>query len=214
MTVPVLYSYWRSSCSWRVRIALNLKEIDFEVKPVHLVQDGGHQHSQWYRELNPLRQVPTLIWTDGTRLTQSLAIMQFLDQIKPPTSLLPDDPIHSAKVLQYSEMINSGIQPLQNLAVLQFLNQIDSTKLMSKKWGRTAIENGLQAIEHDFEDSTPFLSGDKPGLADCCLIPQLYNARRFNCDLSKFSSLLKVEERCSGFEAFHKSHPDQQVDAG
>lgn len=213
MTTPILYSYWRSSCSWRVRIALHLKEIDFDVKPVHLVQDGGHQHTDWYRQLNPLSQVPTLIWNDGTRLTQSMAIMLFLDAVKPTPALMPNDPIQMAKVLEYSEVINAGIQPLQNLAVLQFLNTLDTTKVTSKQWGKSAIERGLQSIEDDYTGSTPFLSGERPGLADCCLIPQLYNAKRFECDLSKLPRLLSVEERCSGIIAFQKSHPDNQVDA-
>ena len=208
-----LYTYWRSSCSWRVRIALNLKGLDYELHPVHLVKDGGEQHSEWYREINPQAQLPTLELTDGTHLTQSMAIMMYLDKVHPAKPLLPTAPLLYAKVIQLAEIINAGIQPLQNLSVLQFLNTQDPSKELSMSWARGAIQRGLEDLESLVADSTTqFLLTDTPTIAECCLIPQLYNARRFGCDLSKVARLLEVEQACEGLEAFQQAHPSVQPD--
>ena len=209
-----LYTYWRSSCSWRVRIALNLKELDYELHPVHLVKDGGEQHSEWYREVNPQAQLPTLELDDGTHLTQSMAIMMYLEQVHPETSILPTEPMLYAKIIQLAEIINSGIQPLQNLSVLQFLNTQDPSKELSMSWARGVIQRGLEDVESLVAKSnTRFLITDFPTIAECCLIPQLYNARRFGCDLSKVPRLLEVEQACEGLEAFQQAHPSVQPDA-
>jgi len=209
-----LYTYWRSSCSWRVRIALNLKGLDYELHPVHLVKDGGEQHSEWYREINPQAQLPTLELTDGTHLTQSMAIMMYLDRVHPEVPLLPTSPLLYAKVIGLAEIINAGIQPLQNLSVLQFLNTQDPSKELSMSWARGAIQRGLEDLESLVADSTTqFLLTDTPTIAECCLIPQLYNARRFGCDLSKVPRLLEVEQVCEGLDAFQQAHPSAQPDA-
>ena len=214
-----LYTYWRSSCSWRVRIALNLKGLDYELHPVHLVKDGGEQHSEWYREINPQAQLPTLELTHddlggGTHLTQSMAIMMYLDKVHPAKPLLPTAPLLYAKVIQLAEIINAGIQPLQNLSVLQFLNTQDPSKVLSMSWARGAIQRGLEDLESLVADSTTqFLLTDTPTIAECCLIPQLYNARRFGCDLSKVPRLLEVEQVCEGLDAFQQAHPSVQPDA-
>ena len=209
-----LYTYWRSSCSWRVRIALNLKGLDYELHPVHLVKDGGEQHSGWYREINPQAQLPTLELDDGTHITQSMAIMMYLERIYPGTSLLPTPPLLYAKIIQLAEIINAGIQPLQNLSVLQFLNKQDPSKELSMSWARGVIQRGLEDLESLVTDSnTPFLLTDTPTIAECCLIPQLYNARRFGCDLSKIPKLLEVEQACERLEAFQQAHPSVQPDA-
>jgi len=209
-----LYTYWRSSCSWRVRIALNLKGLDYELHPIHLVKDGGEQHSQWYREINPQAQLPTLELADGTHLTQSMAIMQYLDKVHPDVALLPTEPLLYAKALQLAEIINAGIQPLQNLSVLQFLNRQDSSKELSMSWARSVIQRGLEDLEFLVKGSTTqFLLTDMPTIAECCLIPQLYNARRFGCDMSKVPRLLQVEQACEELEAFRQAHPSVQPDA-
>ena len=209
-----LYTYWRSSCSWRVRIALNLKGLDYELHPVHLVKDGGEQHSEWYREINPQAQLPTLELSDGTHLTQSMAIMMYLERVHPAVSLLPIEPLLYAKIIQLSEIINAGIQPLQNLSVLQFLNKQDPSKELSMSWARGVIQKGLEDLESLVAElNTRFLMTDTPTIAECCLIPQLYNARRFGCDLSKVPRLLKVEQSCEKLEAFKQAHPSVQPDA-
>lgn len=209
-----LYTYWRSSCSWRVRIALNLKGLDYELHPVHLVKDGGEQHSEWYREINPQAQLPTLELADGTHITQSMAIMMYLDRVHPAVSLLPTEPLLFAKIIQVSEVINAGIQPLQNLSVLQFLNKQDPSKELSMSWARGVIQKGLEDLESLVAQSnTQFLLTDSPTIAECCLIPQLYNARRFGCDLSKVPRLLQVEQACEGLESFQQAHPSVQPDA-
>ena len=209
-----LYTYWRSSCSWRVRIALNLKGLDYELHPVHLVKDGGEQHSEWYREINPQAQLPTLELSDGTHLTQSMAIMMYLERVHPAVSLLPTEPLLYAKVIQLAEIINAGIQPLQNLSVLQFLNKQDPSKELSMSWARGVIQKGLEDLESlGAESTTQFLLTDTPTIAECCLIPQLYNARRFGCDLSKVPRLLEVEQACEGLEGFKQAHPSVQPDA-
>ena len=214
-----LYTYWRSSCSWRVRIALNLKGLDYERQPVHLVKDGGEQHSEWYRKINPQAQLPTLELAHddlggGTHLTQSMAIMMYLDRVHPEVPLLPTAPLLYAKVIQLAEIINAGIQPLQNLSVLQFLNKQDPSKELSMSWARVAIQRGLEDLESLVADSTTqFLLTDTPTIAECCLIPQLYNARRFGCDLSKVPRLLEVEQVCERLEAFQQAHPSVQPDA-
>ena len=137
MTTFRLYSYWRSSCSWRVRVALAFKGIEFETVPVHLVQEGGVQHHEWFSVLNPMSQVPVLeVEEDGQRfhVGQSLAILEYLEETVPQPSLLPDDPIARARVRQLAEVINSGIQPLQNLAVLQRFEDRDEGKEWCRYW--------------------------------------------------------------------------------
>ena len=209
-----LYSYWRSSCSWRVRIALNLKGLEYELQPVHLVKDGGEQHSEWYKSINPQAQLPTLELNDGTHITQSMAIMLYLERMYPTVSLLPTEPYQYAKIIQLSEIINAGIQPLQNLSVLQFLNKQDPSKSLSMSWARDTIQQGLENLESlILMSNTRFLITDTPTIAECCLIPQLYNARRFGCDLSKTPRLLQVELACDELAAFQQAHPSVQPDA-
>ena len=207
-----LYSYWRSSCSWRVRIALELKGIDYMYVPVHLVKNGGEQHQDSYTAHNPMAQVPTLELSDGTMLTQSIAIIEYLDEQFPNgPALLPRDPLARAKTRSHAELINAGIQPLQNLSVLQALSAMGQDKLA---WGRQVIDRGLTALEKlTAPNQTPFLGGAQPTIADLCLVPQLYNARRFKCDLSQYPYLTAVEANCQQLEAFQKAHPDQMPDA-
>ena len=211
-----LYGYWRSSCTWRVRIAPQYKGLDFEYIPVHLVNNGGEQFSAAHTERNPLAQVPVLEINseDGTQLllSQSLAIMEYLEERFPASPILPTKKADRAYVRQVSEIINAGIQPVQNLATLKAIVQLGADKM---QWGRRWIQDGLLALEQllSARPSQPYLCLDTPTMADFCLIPQLYNARRFGCDMELFPTLLAVEARCALLKAFQLAHPDQQIDA-
>ncbi len=207
-----LYSYWRSSCSWRVRLALGFKGLSAEIIPIHLVKNGGEQFSEYYSTLNPMNQVPSLSLDDGRLLTQSIAIIEFLEDIAPNPTLLPEDIFLRAKMREMVEIINSGIQPLQNLRLLRMLEQLQpGTKL---QWGKEVIADGLLALEQKAQKlSGRFLIGDQFTIADCCLIPQLYNARRFQCNMDPFPTLLTVETNCKELQFFTAAHPDSQTDA-
>lgn len=209
-----LYSYWRSTCSWRVRIALQWKELAHEIVPVHLVADGGQQHRAEYLAKNPMAQVPLLEVTDAGgewRLGQSLAILAYLEERFPEPALLPDDIAQRAMVRQLAELVSSGIQPLQNLGVLNHLTELGQD---SKAWSQRWIRRGLLAFDQTARQSRgAFCVGDRVSWADVCLIPQLYNARRFGVELSEMPALLEIEARCEALEAFQRAHPDRQVDA-
>lgn len=209
-----LYAYWRSSASWRVRIALHLKQVPFVVVPVHLVRDGGEQKQDANRARNPMQQVPTLEWDtpEGTvRLTQSLAIVQWVDACCPGPALLPRDPWERACAWEIAEVINSGIQPLQNLGTLATVKALGGDE---RAFGRDVIAKGLAAVEQlAARRKTTFCVGDTPSVADLCLVPQLYNARRFGVDLTGLERLLAVEAACEALTAFELAHPDLQPDA-
>lgn len=206
-----LYSYWRSSCSYRVRIALALKGIEAELHPVHLVADGGQQRASEYTAINPMQQVPALVLADGTTLVQSLPIMEYLEEVFPQPPLLPADPIARARVRALAEVVNSGIQPVQNLSVLERVDELGGSKW---EWARHFIGRGLAALEATAQaTSGRFLVGDAPTIADACLVPQLYNARRFELDLSLYPRLSAVDAECAMLEAFQVAHPDRQPDA-
>ena len=209
-----LYGYWRSSSSWRVRIALELKKLAYENIPVHLVRAGGEQHQDEYQARNPMRQVPLLEWEEAgqpRRLSQSLAIIHWLDAQHPEPPLYPAEPYARARALELAELVNAGIQPVQNLSVLQAVDGLGGDRL---EWGASANERGLNALElRSQEGQGQFLVGNQPTIAEICLIPQLYNARRFKVDLSAFPRLLEIEARCAGLEAFRRAHPDRQPDA-
>jgi maleylpyruvate isomerase len=208
-----LYSYWRSTSSWRVRIALHWKGIAHEIVPVHLLADGGQQHQAEYRARNPMAQVPLLeIDQDGVqRIGQSLAILAYLEERFPEPALLPGDPYLRARARQLADLVASGIQPLQNLAVTQHLDQLGQD---SKAWLRHWVGRGIRAFDETARETrAAFCVGDQVSWADLCLIPQLYSARRFGVDLSEVPALLAIEERCLAIEAFRRAGPDQQVDA-
>lgn len=204
---PKLYSYWRSSCSWRVRIALAVKGVKYETEPVHLVKDGGQQHNEEFKTKNPMSQIPVLVY-EGVSLTQSLAIIEFLEEKHPKPSLLPDNAVDRARARAIAETITSGIQPLQNLSVLQ---KIGSEKKMS--WAHDVIDAGLAAVEKMVaETAGTYCVGDSVSIADLCLIPQIYNATRFKVDMSKFPTLVKIQAACEKLESFKVSHPNVQPD--
>jgi len=210
----ILRGYWRSSSTWRVRIALNWKGLSYETLPVHLVEDGGQQHSAEHRALNPMREVPVLM-VDGQSLAQSVAILEYLEEAHPEPALLPTDPIDRARVRQLTEVINAGIQPIQNLRVMQRLGrEFAFEKDQQQAWSGGWIEQGFQALESLVKaHGGRYSVGDEVSFADLCLVPQLYNARRFDVDLGAYPTLRAIEHRLNELPAFAHAHPDQQPDA-
>ena len=208
-----LHTYWRSSCAWRVRIGLGLKGLPWEPVYVHLLKDGGQQHAADFRARNPLGQVPVLEVEedDGSVATfsQSLAILGYLDDRWPEPSLVPADPAGRARARMLAEMINAGIQPLQNLSVTQHLTGLG---VDSGAWVKHFVTRGMDALEAQAGDG-PFLVGDTPGLAEACIVPQLYSCRRFGVDVSAYPRLLAVEARCAELPAFQAARPEAQADA-
>ena len=206
-----LYSYYRSSCSYRVRIALYLKDIDFHYKAVHLLKEGGEQFHKDFQKMNPFSQVPCLKQGEKV-LSQSLPILLYLEELYPEPALLPKDSFQKAEVLSFCEMINSGIQPLQNLSVLQYIEKF--TDLDKKAWAKYWLEKGLLACEIFLKDKAQSFSfGEKPGFADCFLIPQIYNARRFDIETKKFPTLERLNQSSLSLPAFQKALPENQPDA-
>jgi maleylacetoacetate isomerase len=204
-----LYGYWRSSSTWRVRIALHHKGIPFETRPVNLLQ-GEHGAAE-HLARNPQGQVPVLELEQGARLAQSVAIVEYLEERWPTPPLLPADPLARARVRMLVEIVNSGVQPLQNLAVLGRIEALGGDRAA---WSRGWIAAGLDALEaHAADAPGPFLAGPAPTLADAFLVPQLYNARRFQLDLAPWPRLLAVEAACAALPAFAAAHPDRQPDA-
>jgi maleylacetoacetate isomerase len=212
----VLYSYWRSSASYRVRIALNLKGLSYETRAVHLVRDGGEQHSAAYASLNPLQVVPTLV--DGsTVLTQSMAIVEYLDETHPQPALLPADPAGRARVRALSQVVACDIHPIGNLRVLQQLgSQFGADDAQKAEWMRHWVATGLHAVEtmlSSSNDTGHFCHGNTPTMADACLVPQVYNARRWKVPLGDYPTILRIDAACAGMDAFHDASPERQADA-
>jgi maleylpyruvate isomerase len=209
-----LRSYFRSSCSWRVRISLAYKGLSYETIPVHLLKDGGQQHGEPHRHANPMRELPVLMVGDEP-LAQSMAILEYLEEVHPSPSLLPQDHLGRARVRQMAEVINSGIQPIQNLRVMQKLQKDFSLeKADAMKWSADWIRFGFDALEVLVaKHSGKYCFGNEPSIADACLIPQLFNARRFSVDLEVYPNLTRVESALNAIEAFQASHPSQQPDA-
>lgn len=211
-----LYSYFRSSAAYRVRIALNLKGLPFEYIPVHLLKDGGQQHAADYQRINPAELVPALV-EDGHAITQSLAIMEYLDETHPEPALLPRDALGRARVRALAQSIACEMHPLNNLRVLQYLERdlkLDETA--KNTWYRHWVTVGFTALEAMLANNPNtgiFCHGDTPGLADCCLMPQILNARRFDTPLDPFPTILRIETTCLALDAFAKAAPQLQPDA-
>lgn len=211
-----LYSYFRSSAAYRVRIALNLKGLAYETVPVHLTRGGGDQLTPAYRQLNPQALVP-LLEDAGRLLTQSLAIIEYLEEVHPQPALLPKDPAARARVRALALAVACDLHPLNNLRVLNYLTgPMGLSDEAKQTWYRHWIAEGLGALEAALvrdRETGRFCHGDAPGLADCCLVPQLANAHRFKCDVSPYPTLLKIEKNCLALEAFRGAAPDKQPDA-
>jgi maleylpyruvate isomerase len=208
----IFYDYWRSSSAWRVRIALHFKGIPFERRVVNLIKDGGEQHADAFRALNPSRQVPVLIPDrSGRAITQSMAIIAYLEEQFPAPPLLPADPWLRARARQLAEMVNAGIQPHQNLAGLE---RLQAMGVDAKAWAHENILRGLAALEAASQETEgTFLVGDAASIADVYLVPQLYSARRYSVDLAPYPTLLRVEATCARLPAFAAAHADTQSDA-
>lgn len=211
-----LYTYFRSSAAYRVRIALNLKGLDWEAVPIHLARNGGEQHGEDFRAVNPAGLVPVLN-DNGTVLSQSIAIIEYLDERHPQPSLLPGDAAARARIRQLALSVACDIHPINNLRVLQYLQrELGADEAQKNQWYKHWVEGGLAAIEAMLANSPAtgaFCHGDTPTLADCCLIPQVFNARRFNCDLEPFPTIRRIAERCEAVEAFRLAAPQNQPDA-
>ena len=209
-----LYTYARSSAAYRVRIALNLKGIAYEPVPVHLLRDGGEQRSERYRALHPQGLVPALETDDGHVLAQSPAIIEYLDETVPEPPLLPADPVQRARIRAVTDAIACDIHPINNLRVLQYLrgpmgHADDEVQAWYAHWIRAG---GLVAVERML-GAGPFAFGDSPTLADVFIMPQLFNARRYDVPIDDLPRLLEVEAACTALEPFRRAHPDNQPDA-
>lgn len=211
-----LYGYWRSSSAWRVRIALELKGVVFENVPVHLVRRGGEQHDPAFLERNPMAQVPVLeVEENGTRilLSQSMAIIEYLEERFGEPLLLPGDRLLRARAREFAEIVNSGIQPFQNIGFRAELKRF-LPNLKPGLFSRILVEKGLRALELlALPVARNFVLGDRATLADVYLVPQLDVARRLEIDLSPYPTLLRVERACERLPAFQRAHPSRQPDA-
>jgi maleylacetoacetate isomerase len=211
-----LYTYFRSSAAFRVRIALNLKGIAYVAEPVHLLRDGGRQRTAAFTAVNPQQLLPVLEH-DGHCLTQSLAIIEYLDEVTAEPRLLPPDPVGRARVRSLALAIACEIHPLNNLRVLQYLTEtLGLSDEQKNRWYRHWVETGLAAVERRLAvepETGGYCHGDRPTLADCCLVPQVFNARRYGCDLSAVPTILRIHEQCMALEPFRKAAPAAQPDA-
>ncbi len=212
----VLYSYWRSSAAYRVRIGLNLKRLAYEIAPVHLLRDGGEQHAPAYREANPQQLVPVL-QHGGRMLRQSLAILEYLDEVWPEPALLPATARERQRARALAQLVACDVHPLNNLRVLQYFEREWNVPQPEREdWVRHWMAEGFAAFEALLADDPAtgeFCEGNVPGIADCCLVPQLYNARRFGLDLDPYPTLLRVEATCLALPAFDAARPERQPDA-
>jgi maleylacetoacetate isomerase/maleylpyruvate isomerase len=211
-----LYTYFRSSAAYRVRIALHLKGVAFDAVPVHLLRDGGQQHQAAYRAKSPLGLVPSLE-TDTGVLTQSLAILEWLDETHPTAPLLPADPDGRARVRAIAQTMACDIHPITNLRVLRYLTTtLGVSEEQKNDWYRHWVTEGLSAVEQLLANDPrtgSFCHGETPGLADCCLVPQVSNARRYHCALGAMPTIARIVDACEALDAFQRAAPARQADA-
>jgi maleylacetoacetate isomerase len=209
-----LYTYFRSSAAFRVRIALNLKGLAYDPVLVHLPR-GEHRKPE-YAAVDPQALVPTLVDDAGRALSQSLAIIEYLDETHPRPRLLPEDPVGRARVRSLSLLVACEIHPLNNLRTLQHLKRaLGQNEEQISAWYRHWIADGLTKLEADLERSGAgkFCHGDAPTMADCCLVPQIFNAKRYDSDLAPYPKLMRIFDACMKLEAFDRAQPSKQPDA-
>jgi len=208
-----LYSYFRSSAAYRLRIALNLKGLTSEMISIHLQKEGGQQKKLEYRAVNPQMRVPALRLDSGEVLTQSLAIIEYLDEIHREPPLLPRDPVERAKVRALAQLIACDIHPLNNLAPLRYLkNELGQEQAKIDAWYHHWILEGFTALETMVRPG-PYAFGGAVTLADVCLVPQVYNARRLKVPLEIFPKLVAIDAACGKLPAFERARPENQPDA-
>ncbi len=211
-----LYSYFRSSAAYRVRIALNLKGLAYETVPVHLLKDGGQQFSDSYRAVNPSQLVPALVEGDLS-VGQSIAMLEYLEETHPQPPLLPADASGRARVRAIAQHIACDIHPLNNLRVLKYLKQeLGQDQEARDNWYKHWVAVGFSSIEAllaDHPDTGRYCHGDQPGYADACLVPQVFNARRMGCDLSDFPTIVRIDAACAELDAFCDAAPASQPDS-
>ncbi len=209
-----LYDYYRSSASFRVRIALHLKQLPYEKNPIHLVKNGGEQHASDYLAINPQGLVPVL--QDGDKIiSQSLAIIEYLDELHPAPALLPNDPYQKALARAWALSIVADIHPLNNARVLRYLTEeLGLSEAQKNQWYQHWIAKGLAALEKNVQAS-PFSGdyclGDHPTIVDIVLIPQLFNARRFNCDVNAYPTLVRIDANCQKLSAVQAAWPQEET---
>ena len=212
-----LYGYWRSSAAYRVRIALNLKGLPYEIVPVHLTQNGGAQHAQAFQKLNPQELVPVLV--DGERIIrQSIAIMEYIEEAyEGAAKLLPTAVRDRARVRCLAQIVACDIHPLGNLRVLQYLErEFYTPQVERERWAQHWIREGFAAFERLLAESPStgqFCEGDEPTMADVCLVPQVYNARRWSVDMGAFPTIVRIDAECAKLPAFANARPENQPDA-
>jgi maleylacetoacetate isomerase len=211
-----LYTYFRSSAAYRVRIALNLKGLDYEAVPVHLLREGGQHLMDNYLTINPSGLVPAL-QDDRMTLTQSMAIIEYLDELHPMVPLLPRDAVGRARVRELAQIIACDIHPVNNLRVLRYLvKQLGLSEEAKTDWYRHWVIEGLRSVEAHLArnlDTGRFCHGDTPTIADCFLVPQVFNAQRFDIDVDAYPTIARINALCVDLPAFKAAHPSQQPDA-
>lgn len=206
-----LYGYWRSSTSYRLRIALKLKDISFETVPVDLL--AGGQNEDNYLSLNPSGGVPSLVLEDGAVLTQSMAMLEYLEAVYPSPSMIPSDPLDATMVRAAANIIACDIHPVNNLKIISALKGLGHSQDETVTWMNDWMLQGLRSYQAALPPGTKFSFGNAPTVADICLVPQLYNAHRWGTDLSTLTRLTEIETRCLALPAFASAHPDLQPDA-
>ena len=213
--MTTLYGYFRSSAAYRVRLALNLKDLAYDQVPINLVK--GEQRGEGFLARNPQGLVPALVTNDGTTLTQSLAICEYLEELHPSPALLPEEPAERARVRALAQLVACEIHPLNNLRILKYLvHELKVDDDAKQAWYRHWVSTGFDALEAMLSreaGSGDFCHGDTPGLADVCLVPQVFNAERFECDLTPYPRIRRIVANCRALPAFQRATPSEQPDA-
>ena len=207
-----LYDYFRSSASYRVRIALNLKRLSYDAVPIHLSKDGGRQKTPEYRSINPQMRVPALVLSNGDRLIQSLAIIEYLDETFPDPALLPVEAVARAQVRAVAQIIACDIHPINNTSTLSYLRKLGHDQTEIDEWYASWILSGFEAVETMIRPA-PYAFGSHVTIADLCIIPQVFNARRFKVPIDRFPKIASVDSACNKLSAFDNARPEKQPDA-